>query len=49
MYIQSRYREITIHAVKFGLSMISRVSVLSKLMEIAFFDVFMHFGPILAP
>ena len=29
--------------------MISTVFVLSKLMEIAFFDVFVHFQPILAP
>ena len=49
MYIQPRYREIAIHTVKVGLLMISRVFVLSKLTEIAFFDVFVHFQPILAP
>ena len=49
MYTQPRYRGITIHTVKVGLLMISRVFVIPKLTEIAFFDVFVHFWPILAP
>ena len=49
MDIQLRYRGITIHTEKVGLSMISRVFVPLKLTEIAFFDVFEHFWPILVP
>ena len=49
MDIQPRYREITINTEKVGLSIISRVFVPLKLTEIAFFDVFEHFWPILGP
>ena len=49
MYVQPRYRRIIIHTLKVGFLMISRVFVLSKLTEIAFFDGFVHFWPILAP
>ena len=49
MDIQPRHRVIIIHTEKVGLLMNSRVFVTSKLTEIAFFDVFEHFWPILGP
>ena len=49
MYIQPRYRRIKIYIGKVGFKMISSSFVPSKLTEIAFFDVFVHFLPILVP
>ena len=49
MDIQPKYRGIAIHTEKVELSMISMVFISSKLTEIAFFDVFEHFWPILGP